>query len=149
MIRSRVEGSADIMRALRELPKATGKATLVRVGKKRLEPMRDAAVDNAPEDEGDLKESLIISTRQGNKTARQKRNINTASAEIFMGPNEQGYPQAIPQEMGSTNNPPKGYMRKAWDEHHEALLEGIGEDISAEINTAAERLARKRARRGA
>jgi hypothetical protein len=148
MIRSRIEGSADIMAALRELPKAVGRAALTRVGVARLQPMCDAAADNAPEDEGDLKGSMAVSTRQGNAKARRARVQSKATVEVFMGPTEKGYPQAIPQEMGSRNNPPKGYMRKAWDEHHEAVLEGIGEDLSAEITKTAERRAR-RARGGA
>ncbi len=48
MSKPRIEGLSAINDVLRSLPRATGKATLTRFGKKRLEPMRDSAKANAP-----------------------------------------------------------------------------------------------------
>lgn len=147
MSRSRVEGLSDINKVLGALPRATAKATLVRFGKKRLQPMADVARQNAPRDEGDLQGSLRVGTQQGTPGQRKKRFADKATVEVYMGPDATGYPQALPQEFGSINNPPAGYMRKAWDGGADALLDGIAGDLGAEVDKTANRHARKVARR--
>ncbi|QTH21995.1 HK97 gp10 family phage protein [Rhizorhabdus wittichii] len=146
--RSRVEGLKECNSALGQLPRHVGKATLVRFGKKRLEPMAASARENAPEDEGKLKRSIIVGTRQGSPGQRRKRFADKATVEVYMGPTADGYPQALPQEFGGPNNAPQGYMRKAWDEHSDQLLDGIAEDLSGQIAAAAKRVAKRRARKG-
>lgn len=147
-VKFRVEGLKDINKALGELPRATGKAALVRFAKKRLEPMRDAAKANAPVQEGDLRESIIIGTRQGSPSQRKKRFANKAAVEVAMGPSGDGYPQAVPQEFGSINNPPSGYMRRAWDAKAPALVPGFAADLWSVVAASARRHAKKLARRG-
>lgn len=153
MSKTRIEGLSAINDVLRSLPRATGKAALTRFGKKRLEPMRDSAKANAPKDQGDLSESIIVSTRQGSPSQRKKRFSDKAAVEVYMGPSHEkgglsGYPQAVPQEFGSVNNPPAGYMRKAWDQHNQSLLTDIASDLGGAVDGAARRRARKLARRG-
>jgi hypothetical protein len=145
----KVDGLKDIERVMNQLPKALGKGALTRVGKRRLEPMRDSAKARAPEDEGKLKASIIVSTQQGRGGSSKKtRGIDRAAVEVFMGPSEDGYPQAVPQEMGSPHNAPQGYMRGAWDEHNGGLLTGIQSDLSDEVDRTAKRFAKRQARRG-
>lgn len=146
--RSRVDGLSDVNKVLGELPRHVGKATLVRFGKARLQPMKATAKANAPEDEGDLKESIDVGTKQGSPGQRRRRFEDKAAVEVYMGPTEKGYPQAVPQEMGSVNNPPAGYMRKAWDQHHQALLTNLAGDLGGAVDQAAKRLAKRRARKG-
>jgi len=146
---TKVEGLADISKALHDLPNALGKGTLVRFGKKRLEPMRDTAKAKAPKDKGDLSDSIIVGTKQGRSgNTKKTRGIDRAAVEIFMGPSEDGYPQAVPEEFGSVNNKPNGYMRGAWDEHNGDLLTNIQADLGSAIDKTAKRLARRQARRG-
>ena len=147
-IKFRVEGLKDINKALGALPKATGKATLVRFGKKRLEPMRDAAKANAPVQEGELRDSIIVGTRQGTPGQRRKRFADKAAVEVYMGPSADGYPQALPQEVGSINNPPSGYMRRAWDANAPALLDNLAGDLGSAVDASTRRHAKKLARRG-
>ncbi|MGE4321928.1 MAG: hypothetical protein AB7E60_02740 [Sphingobium sp.] len=148
MSRTRIEGLREINDVLRSLPRATGKATLTRFGRKRLEPMRDTAKAKAPVGEGELRDSLIISTRQGTHGQRKRRFADKAAVEVYMGPSHDQHGHAIPQEMGSINNPPAGYMRGAWDEHNGALLTDIAKDLGAAVDGAARRRARKLARKG-
>lgn len=153
MSKTRIEGLSAINNVLRSLPRATGKAALTRFGKKRLEPMRDTAKAGAPVDAGDLRESIIVSTRQGSPSQRKKRFADKAAVEVYMGPSHEkggltGYPQAVPQEFGSVNNPPAGYMRKAWDQHNQELLTNLAGDLGDAVDGAARRHARKMARRG-
>lgn len=146
--RSRVDGLSDINKVLGELPKGLGKATLVRFGKARLQPMKETAKANAPEDEGDLKESMHVGTQQGSPGQRRRRFEDKAAVEVYMGPTADGYPQAVPQEMGSINNPPVGYMRKAWDQHHQGLLTGLASDLGQAVDKTAKRYAKRQARKG-
>jgi hypothetical protein len=151
MSKVRIEGLSAINDVLRSLPRATGKATLTRFGKKRLEPMRDTAKAAAPVDDGDLRDSIIVSTRQGSSRQRKARIADKSAVEVYMGPSHEkgglsGYPQAVPQEFGSVNNPPAGYMRKAWEQHHQELLTDIATDLGAAVDGAARRRARKLAR---
>ncbi|MDB5733224.1 MAG: phage protein gp10 family [Variovorax sp.] len=154
MSKFRLDGLKATNAVLGNLPRGMGKAALVRVGKRRLEPMKDAAKANAPVAEGDLRDSIIVSTVQGSPNQRKRKFANKAAVEIYMGPSSQkgglsGYPEAVPQEFGSINNPPSGYMRRAWDEHHQALLDGLAEDLGQEVDKTAKRYARKLARNAA
>lgn len=148
MSRTRIEGLSAINNVLRSLPRATGKATLTRFGKKRLEPMRDTAKAKAPVDEGELRDSIIVSTRQGTHGQRKKRFADKAAVEIYMGPSHDQHGHAVAREFGSIHNPPDGYMRGAWDQHNQALLTDIAADLGAAVDGAARRRARKLARRG-
>jgi hypothetical protein len=145
-VKFRIEGLSDINRVLGELPKSTGKAVLVRVGKRRLEPMRDSAKSKVPVDEGELRDAIAISTQQGSPGQQRRRFADKAAVEIYMGPSQDEHGHAVPQEMGSINNPPAGYMRGAWDEGKEALLTDIAADLGSEVDKAAKRHARKLAR---
>lgn len=146
MAKSRIEGLSGINAVLRSLPRATGKATLTRSGKKRLEPMRDSAKAAAPRESGELADSIIVSTRQGTHGQRKARFANKAAVEVYMGPSHDQHGHAIPQEFGSIHNPPAGYMRKAWDQHNEGLLTDIAADLGEAVDGAARRRARKLAR---
>jgi len=148
MSKTRVEGLSAINDVLRSLPRATGKATLTRFGKKRLEPMRDTAKAKAPKDSGELRDSIIISTRQGTHGQRKRQFADKAAVEIYMGPSDDQHGHAVPQEFGSIHNPPAGYMRGAWDQHNGELLTDIAADLGAAVDGAAKRRARKMARRG-
>ncbi|PHP21371.1 hypothetical protein CG471_02030 [Sphingobium sp. IP1] len=142
----KITGLREINEVLRSLPRGTGKAALTRFGKKRLEPMRDAAKAKAPKDSGELADSIIISTRQGSPGQRKRRFQDKAAVEVYMGPSKDQHGHAVPQEFGSINNPPAGYMRGAWDEHSDALLTNLAEDLGAEVNATAARHRRKLAR---
>ena len=144
----KISGLSEIQKALADLPSHVGKANLTRFGKKRLEPMKEAARANAPVDEGQLQESIAVGTRQGSPGQRRKRFADKAAVEVFMGPTADGYPQAVPQEMGSVNNAPVGYMRKAWDQHSQALLDNLAKDLGDAVDKAAKRHARRQARKG-
>ncbi|WP_404713193.1 hypothetical protein [Sphingomonas sp. MMS24-J13] len=148
MSKFRIEGLSDVNAALANLPRGLGKAALVRVGKRRLQPMADAAKAKAPRQSGALQESIIVGTQQGSPGQRRKRFADKSAVEVYMGPTADGYPQALPEEFGSPNNPPHGYMRGAWENGARALLDGIAADLGQEVDAAAKRYARKLARKG-
>lgn len=134
----RVEGLREIDAALGQLGKATGRNVLRRVGIARMEPLAEAMVQRVPVDSGDLKDGIAVSTRN------PRRNRKQSTVEVHAGPGR--HPQAHLREFGGDGNPPQPYVRPAWDQGKDALLEGIKDDLWAEIEKAAARQARKAAR---
>ena len=143
----KVEGLRELDKALGELPKASGKAVLRRVGKMALEPMAKMAAARAPDDPltgaPDLHRSIIVSTRSsaGKRSKRKK-----ASVEMYMGPHTKGgYPQAIVQEFGTINHPAHPYMTPAWEGEKRHALEIIKDKLGDEIRKTAARVAKRAA----
>jgi HK97 gp10 family phage protein len=139
-----IEGLAELQTALRELPDATAKNVLRRVGKTRLAPMAERARQLAPVDQGELRDSIAVST----KLTRRQRSLHVKESpdaiEVFAGAGP--HPQAHMQEYGTEHNAPQPFMRPAWDAERDGVLEGIKDDLWQEIEKAANRLARKRAK---
>jgi HK97 gp10 family phage protein len=147
----KVEGLREIGAALSELPKATEKNVLRRVGTKRLQPVADAARAMAPDDPvthgNDLRSSIGVSTRlSGRQKGIHKKMFkdDRASVEVFVGAGP--LPQAHLQEFGTVQHGPQPFMRPAWDAEKGAILQGLADDLWAEIKKSADRLARKTAR---
>jgi hypothetical protein len=67
-----------------------------------------------------------------------------AAAEVFVGAGV--VPHAHLQEFGTVRHGPQPFARPAWDAGQSRILEGIKDDLWAEIKKAADRLARKTAR---
>lgn len=151
---AKIEGARELKLALRNLGKSLGKGVLRRVGKKRLVPMRDAAIANAPEKFGDLKKDIKVGTTLA-KSQRGRRGehigggaFRTPSKDdvtVYMGPGL--LPQAIIQEFGSFKEDAQPYMRPAFDAEADGVIDGIGDDLWAEIAKTAARQRRKAARR--
>ncbi|MFN8996384.1 MAG: HK97-gp10 family putative phage morphogenesis protein [Pseudomonadota bacterium] len=137
-VRVRVEGLAEMDRALGELPKATGRNVLRRVGRARLEPIIEDAAKRAPRLFGNLNDSITVSTK------RPRRHRKESEVEVYGGPTS--LPQAHLQEFGTRHHGPQPFMRPAWDAGKDELLEGLAEDLANEIEKAAQRIARKQAR---
>lgn len=148
MSKFRIEGLSDINKVLSALPKSVARPTLIRFGKKRLEPMRDAAKANAPVDEGQLRDEIIISTRQKTQNRRSKARLDRAAVEIAMGPSTEVDKKAVPQEFGFRDVPPKGFMRHAWDGHAPALLDNLAKDLGEAVDATAKRHAKRMAKKG-
>jgi HK97 gp10 family phage protein len=148
----KIKGLRECEAALAQLPKATGKNVLRRVGRKRLEPMRADAAAKAPDDPGtsgrsDLSESIKIRNVpakvrfvQGKFRADSSRGVSMAistSKAAFHGRF---------QEWGTVHHPASPFFRPAWDAGARDVVVGIGDDLWAEIRKAAARLANKKAK---
>ena len=139
----KMEGLADLERALMELPKATGKATLRRVLKKAAAPVEAAMVAKAPR----LTGALQISIRSGTKlTKRQQRfakKEGKSSSDIYVGTAD---PAGIPQEFGTFDQSAQPFARPAWEETQDGALVTIATELGGEIEKSRARLAAKAAR---
>jgi HK97 gp10 family phage protein len=145
----KIEGLKEIDEALGQLGKATGRNVMRRVAVKRLEPMAEDARRLAPVEDTDLRDSIAVSTKLAGYARRLNRR-SKSEAEAHMGPAGSGGTKAPPQgslqEFGTKNHPPQPFMRPTWDRGKAELLDGIKDDLWAEISKAAARQAKKAAR---
>lgn len=138
----KIEGLADLDRALGQLSQSAGKNVLRRVGRQALQPMDEAWRTKAPHLTGQLEESGSV----GSKLTRSQRKAREreSSVEVFAGPGPN--PQAIQQEFGNANSPAQPFMRPAWDQTKDRVLEIVKDNLGTEITKAAKRAARKLAK---
>lgn len=140
----KVEGLKEVQTALRQLPDATAKNVMRRVLRKAGQPVADRARELAPVDEGDLRDSIVVSTKLSKAQRQKRRKSGKNDVEIFVGAGAK--PHAHLQEFGTSFHPAKPFLRPAWDQLKRQVLDGIKDDMWAEIRKAAERLARKAAK---
>lgn len=137
----KVEGLRQLESALSELPKATGKSVLRRIGVKALQPFDKAWRQKAPRLTGQLEESGGVGTKLTPRQARlNRKREGKSSVEVFAGPNN---PAAVPQEFGTATQRAQPFARPAWDETKGEALKIVTDELGSEIDKAAQRLARK------
>ncbi|WP_147112103.1 HK97-gp10 family putative phage morphogenesis protein [Tateyamaria sp. syn59] len=142
----KVDGFKDIERVLMNLPKATAKASVRRVLKKGAQPIADAGQANAPEDEGDLKESYGVGTRL---TKRQRKiSKKESEVEVYVGPGEKAAAQAVQTEFGNVHQAPQPHLRPAWDAQKLNALTIIRKELWADVQKTVERYRKRQAKKG-
>lgn len=150
----KIKGLRECEAALSQLPKATGKNVLRRVGRARLEPMRDDAAAKAPDDPNtsgaaDLSSSIKI--RNGKAKVRliqgKFRADSSSGISLTLGPSKAAFHGKF-QEWGTVKQAAQPFMRPAWDAGARKVVEGIRDDLWTEIQRAAARLANKKAKQG-
>lgn len=142
-----VEGLADLQVALRQLPDATAKNVLRRVGRKVLQPVADRAEGLAREDTGALKRSIGVSTRLTRRQRRDNVKAGRDDVEVYAGAG--GLTQAITEEFGTEDQAPHPFLRPAWDAEKAGVLGALKAELWTEIQKSAARLAKKAAKAAA
>lgn len=138
----KVEGLKELDEALSQFTptkrRAIGRVALDNAG----EITAKAARALAPEETGGLRESIDVS---GTLTRAQKsQHTKQAEQERFIGPD--GRPQGHLREFGGDGNPPQPFMRPAWDETKDAVLQRIQDELWVGIEKAVQSAARRAAR---
>jgi HK97 gp10 family phage protein len=160
-----LEGFKELDAALADMTKAVAKQVMRRALAKAAEPMAELARGFAPVDSGNLKGSIIVSTKlagggagkqafgkvmssggtRGEAVAAARdANRGQSLVEMYVGPGQ--HPQGIFQEFGTVNHPPQPFMRPAFDQDALPLIDRLKPLLAAEIDKAAQRAARKAAR---
>ena len=139
----KMEGLADLERALMELPRATGKATLRRVLKKAAAPVEAAMVAKAPRLTGALKLSIRSGTKLTKRQQRFAKKEGKSSSEIYVGTAD---PAGVAQEFGTFDQNAQPFARPAWAETQNGALATIATELGNEIEKSRARLAAKAAR---
>lgn len=141
----RMEGLADLDRALSELPKATARNTLQRVLKKGAERVQEAWQPKVPVLSGHYQHSIIVGP-SSKLTPRQKRDAKKEGkhfAEMHVGTSD---PAGQQNEFGNINMAANPSGRPAWDATKDGVLADVAKDLGDEIEKSRARLARKAAR---
>ncbi|MBO0750436.1 MAG: HK97 gp10 family phage protein [Porphyrobacter sp.] len=142
--RVKIEGFRELEAALADLPKATGKNVLRRVLKKAADPIERDAAANAPVRTGKLRDDVKTGTRLTRRQAAQQRKLGKSEVEVHVGV---ANPAGLQTEFGNAHQPAQPWMRPAWDANKEGALATIGSELGTEIKKAADRVARKAAKR--
>ena len=155
----KVEGLAEISRALQNLPKATATRVQRRVLTEHAKPTLEAAKAKVSVYRGDLRDSLQITSKrprgyktdaarafakagggQAGKAAAKAAGATPVSVFIVAG----RLPQPHMLEFGTVNMPAEPYFRPAWDANKGAIVRDVGRDLWVEINRAAARSAKRK-----
>jgi HK97 gp10 family phage protein len=156
----KVEGLKELDAALAELPKTTGKNVMRSAARKALEPVISAARPLVPEDSGNLKKSLKITTRLSKRQAaimrREYKTEGKAAISMFAGPSalphahliefgtKPRYQKKTGKFVGQVKAQP--FLRPAWDSKKDDVLNIFKKEMWTKIEKAAQRLARKAAK---
>jgi HK97 gp10 family phage protein len=147
----RTSGFRELEEALSQLPKATGKNVLRRVGKKQLLPLQHKAEQLAPDDPAtsalDLKRSFGIQEVKARRARGAVKYATSTGISFLMGVKTAAFHGWF-QEWGTVNHAAHPFMRPTWDAGVEPMLEGLKDDLWTEIRKAAEKQARKLAKAG-
>lgn len=141
----KIEGLRQLEKNLMGLKRATAKNVARKVLKEAGEPIAAAARRNAPIEEGHLRESIDVGTKLTRRQAALHRKMTPDAVEVFVGPND---PAAVQQEFGNEDHSAQPFMRPAWDGTKREALHIITHRLGVEIDKAAERAARKAAKKG-
>lgn len=146
-----VEGLAGLDAALGQLPRATARNTLIRTGKKALEPFLAEVKQLAPVDAdpantpkrapGTLRDSYVIGTRLNKSQTKGVRKEGKQFAEVYAGTND---PAGVQAEFGNAHQAPQPHARSAWDGVQKQTIDTIGALLWDEIYKSAQRLAKRR-----
>ncbi len=139
----KITGFAELEKALSELPKATERTVLRRVGKKALQPLLERATQLVPVDQGNLRASLVIGSSLTSRARRADKQEPREGVRVFMGTaNRNG----VPREFGTVRTAAQPFMRPAWDGGKAEAFKIVLTDLGDEVEKAAKRAARKKAR---
>lgn len=143
---AKVEGLSELNAALGELPKTTAKNVLKRSLMPAAKPIDDMASRLAPKLTGALEISIITGTKL---TRRQRSSAYKAGAagvvEVHVGT---AMSRGLFQEFGTVKMPAHPFMRPAWEANKDNALQIIATTLGNEIEQAAARLAKKKAKAG-
>ncbi len=137
-------GLKEVQTALRRLPDSTAKGVMRRVLKKVGRPVAEAARKRVPEESGELKDSINVSTRLTKTQRKKHKKTSKDDVEVYIGPGP--LPQAHLQEFGTRNHKAQPFMRPAWDEKKMQVFESIKGEMWEEIKKTVARRAKKAAK---
>ncbi|HKJ75397.1 MAG TPA: HK97-gp10 family putative phage morphogenesis protein [Alphaproteobacteria bacterium] len=137
-----VHGLKGLDKALRELPKSTGKSALRTALKKAAEPVAKDARSRAPRGPtGNLIESIEVKTtlKRSQLVGRAKK----GDVNVYVGT---AWPQGAHGhliEFGTYKTSPRPFLRPAWDANKRKVVDSIADEIWKGLARAARRLARQ------
>lgn len=158
--RAELHGAKELENALRELPKRTGKSAVRRSLKKAAGPIAEDAQSRAPSKSGKLKRRIQVATQLSRRQRRSRAKGKVkGQVDVFVGAGPSRHAHLVEFGTGprrhrktgkSTGSmPPQPFLRPAWESGHRRALKDFSKLLWVEIEKAAKRLARKRAKEAA
>jgi HK97 gp10 family phage protein len=160
----RIEGMADLDRALRELSQSTARGIGRRAAEKALEPVAAAAKAAAPRGAGAGKhyaDSIGVASKLKPSQAREARaEGGVPSRDVLVRYVGSSAPHAHLIEFGTGPRhqkngkftgvmPPHPHMRVAWDANGNRVLELLTAGLREELDKTLARIAKRAAKAGA
>jgi HK97 gp10 family phage protein len=136
----KVDGLRQIEKAMMELKPAAAKAVTRRVAKKALQPIADKAKSLAPEDEGNLRDAISVSTKA--RKGMQKPD----AVNVFVGVATSEGRVAVNQEYGNEDHAAQPFMRPAWEGGKMKVLSDFKDGMTVEVGKSVQRARRKAAK---
>lgn len=163
----RLDGLKELDRALQELTTATAKNVAKRALERAGAPIAASAQANAPKRSGKLKAAVIVSGRakgankgaaafgaalrsgaskaEARQIARDANRGGSNEVLMYVGvASDTG--QGVLQEFGTQHHAPQPFLRPAWDENKDQALKILIDELTAEVEKATARAARKAAK---
>ena len=141
LIDGQVSGSRQIERALKQLPRATGKNVMKRALLKAVKPTVTLAKASAPVDDGDLRDSI----KAGVKLTPRQRGRTDSGAVVYVGPTTPKGSHGHLVEFGTSTQRARPFLRRAWTATRSQVLGSVGEETWKALAKSARTLAKKAA----
>lgn len=141
------EGGKALEAALLDIEKMATRKTITRKAlRAAAEPIAEKWAGAAPVKSGKLRDSIHIGTRLNRRQMRMVKREGKAEVTLHIGPSDAA---GLQQEFGNKNHGPQPSARPAWETEGGAVAQGrIGDAMWSEINRAAARQAKAKAKAG-
>ena len=143
----KVEGLAELDKAIAELKKATGKSAVRKALRESLEPLRAGIEATAPVDTGLLEDGIIISARKKSGRSKKAKAEGRNNVTLYVGPSSKVTVRAQMAEFGNANQPATPFIRPEWDSKGPGIPALFAEKLRP-ILAKAVKSSRKRAAKG-
>ena len=156
LFKMELKGAKELEKALLELPKRIGKNAIKRALVKVAGPIAEDAKSRAPVDSGKLKERIAVSATLSRRQ-RKGRNKDKGLVEVFVGAGARRHavlvefgsgPRQHESGKGTGQVQPQPFMRPAWEAGKQKALDSLARELAVEIERAAARAAKKKAKAG-
>lgn len=154
-VKFRLDGAKELDKVLQSLAATTARGVTRRALTRALEPVAEAARGMAPKDTGKLAENIGVSSKLTKSQAREARGTTSRDVQtLYVGPQ---WASAHLVEFGTGPRhhksgkfvgvmPPQPFMRPAWDQNRQQVLDTLTDEIRAEIEKTLARVAKRAAK---
>lgn len=128
-IKVTIIGFKELEQKLRNEPKNVARNTLRRAAKDASEIWENAIAERAPQLTGFLKSQITMSSKT--------RGGDEGYVQVMVGPSKKAY-YGIFQEFGTRLQPARPFMRPAFEQTKDEVLEKFKSDLTEELNALKE-----------
>ncbi len=137
-----LEGMDDLTRKLERLAAAATKETLSRLGVRNMLPVEARAKDYCPVETGNLRGKITTQAAETDDGVEIRSGTNVDYGPfVEYGTGQRGAAAGVDHPDDYIYGPkpgmaPRPFLRPAWDEGREAVLEGLVEDLEKAVEDA-------------